>query len=210
MRVRFFVMAAVGLLLVAAVPGPRASASAACAAAGSRTVLKTGDVRVYSRRLAGDRKRRFYGCSFAVGARWFLGPPRSRELEAYAVGGFRAAGTVVAYLRSETAFRAANAGTTVHVRSLRTGRARAFNATTEQATGEPSGGYVPTHVVRRTGSVAWIARNEVLARFEVFRAVAGRRKLLEASPDVDPTSLRLARRTLTWTTAGERRTATLP
>ena len=198
-----------GTLVVSALLGVPATTDAAdrgrCASAGSRTIIETPAVRVFTKRAGGASARSYYGCEQRRRRIWRLGPPRAVNLEMSSHGGFTSARTIVAFLRSETAFRASSAETRVIVQSLATGRRYTYAASTsvESPGGPVRRNFVPAHAVRSDGTIAWIARNAVLESFEVFVARARQQSLIDAGPDIDPSSLRLTRAGVSWRSGGQ-------
>jgi hypothetical protein len=65
-------------------------------------------------------------------------------------------------------------------------------------------------VVRRTGSVAWIAQDLVTGAFEVHAISGHRNRLLDQGPAIDPGSLALRGTRLTWRNGATQREAALP
>jgi hypothetical protein len=111
------------------------------------------------------------------------------------------------------------------VRNLRTGRIVHRPATgplntytTHAYKGPEPGDYVGVGpavdiVVRRSGSVAWIAQNfgldKLAAGYEVHVLDKRGSRVLAASPAINPSSLALTGSTIRWTQAGKRFSASL-
>jgi hypothetical protein len=90
----------------------------------------------------------------------------------------------------------------VKVVDVRTGKSR------HAPLAPPGAGKITDLVVKRNGSVAWI-RGFAGGAARVERLDSRGHAVLERSPDVGPTSLRLAGSSLHWTSAGTDRSATL-
>jgi hypothetical protein len=70
--------------------------------------------------------------------------------------------------------------------------------------------HVRALVLRRTGSVAWIAQDLVTGAFEVHAVGGHSKRLLDQGPAIDPASLSLRGLRVTWRNGATLRAATLP
>ena len=141
--------------VVALAPPANAQSGSKCTARGSKTVLQTGSVRIYTTRL-GDSAARVYGCLYSQNRRRFLGIEGDCD-PGPTVSGLTVRGRYVALVESFCNIDSSD--DYVVVRDLRTGavKHRAVGAAgTPADTGEPST-LVRELVLSSTGSVAWIA-----------------------------------------------------
>jgi len=182
---------------------------AGCNPHGSHTLFANRDGRVYSSRFIA------FGCLFSVGRRVRLGIYSTthtagnilRERKYALVGryvGFER------YLEGKT-----DEEYTVHVVDLRSGRTvhQAPSGTPTQAeTRQPESyhgvGHVTRLLLRRSGSIAWIAGDTAYSRyFEVHVIDASGNRLLDGGSDVEPHYLRLTSTAVLWSRGGTRKHA---
>jgi|tagenome__1003787_1003787.scaffolds.fasta_scaffold20867710_2 hypothetical protein len=194
----------------------------ACDAARSRTIAETQRVRVYAVRapFSGFNVRACWkptGRSMAVGQRYGC-----VDEGCGGVRTFRIAGAFVAFERSNQDKDAGSSYRVVvvdvwhrrQVRSAPTGALTPEQAEPPDRVGERHEGIGPVTdlALRPNGSVAWIARDLDSGSppaFQVHRADRHGRALLATATDIDSRSLRAADHRITWTQAGDRRSASL-
>lgn len=178
----------------------------ACRTKSARTLLATGQARVFQRR------DRIYACLyrgrrvFRIGARQSVGGGNARNL--------RLAGRFVAYTPTLN-------GVKLTVRDLRSGRV-VHNEAAEDLT-SPALSFLTDVKLRRTGAIAWIVERtpidvplrpyrmpgDTLPDYQVLRADRAGRALLDSGRDIAPGSLRLSGATVSWTKGGATRSAPL-
>lgn len=214
------VLLAAGLLatLLAAVSAKPAEAGRSeCWTQPSTTVLRSGEVRVFTRLLRSPvlegRENRLFGCHYRTKRAYSL-----REKDDYCGvtsierRSLRLAGRFVAYV--QRACSVENYFPVVTVRNLATGRIVVRQFGGENAGGIPS---VASIVVKRNGTVAWIAAGAVPVREPgrraratnlVYVADARGRRLVAEGAGVELGSLALSADSaaITFTQDGERRT----
>jgi len=198
----------IGTTLLAAVLllslGAQAEAKDRCALKGSKTLRQTSKLRLYSIGLD-----RFYVCVRANGRRFRADDRRSQDVTMLkstltSAGSFGA--VAYSYYRNED-----TAGLRVVVIDLRTGKQR-VHAENPDEFSDPR---VPALVLRSTGAAAWvyeqtpISSSEGTRVREVHAAGTGAIRTLDSGLDIAAASLALSGATVSWTKAGERRTATI-
>lgn len=178
----------------------------ACRTKSAKTLLATGQARVFQKR------GRIYACLkrgrrvFRIGTRQSVGGNNTRNL--------RLAGRFVAYSPSLN-------GVKLTVRNLRSGR-----VVHNEAAGDlkrPALGFLTDVKLKRTGSLAWIVRLTPIdgplapyptladrqPNYQVFKADRAGRALLDSGLDIAPGTLRLSGATVSWTKGGATRSAAL-
>lgn len=185
------------------------------------TVARTHEAWVFSRRVhlseaesdgAAGRRSVLFGCSDRSRHSYRLSQLGEFGLAEVDRRLLVLSGHFVAYVQG---FASAAGGDNreVTVRSLATGRV--VHRFSGSASNYDSSLRVFDLVLKRNGSAAWISEDEVAdSRDRMENQVhlvdrSGRRQVLDRGPDIDPTSLTLSadRRTVSWTRAGELRSA---
>ena len=194
----------VALAVLAAAPGTDAAHRAACARAGSHTVAKNPYVRVFE---TGDRDRgALHGCLRSRDRRIRLADSfDDGYVESRGYASVRLARRYVAWAGwSEDISCKADCppgydsqDSWIAVRNLATGRRRSIETEALPA----------ALVLTRTGAVAW-ARTAVGGQTELWADDADGTRMLDRG-DIDPGSLARGGLSVSWTNAGERRSATL-
>lgn len=186
---------------------PSAEARARCGSEGSRTILKTSQVRVF-------RKRgRTFACRYRTHRAFRLGdlPPFEDLLK---VEQIEVAGRFVGY---ELAFRGrTDSFSEVTVIDLASGRRRSTGSDAEvlnlpeETSGAEFG--VTDLQLAPSGAVAWINRNVYLRppRYEVLKSDSdGTRVVLDTGVAIDPKSLSRTDSKVSWVKDGQAQSASL-
>ncbi len=191
--------------MVAAPRCPRAHV--ALLAADTRAVVYKAPVT--SEGLTGD----IFACAYGARRSYDLGPtPEGGGGSAGFVGTgpFALAGTVIAYSVGEF-YPSGHSFNEIVVRNLVNGAV--IHKMPNGLPGEPGdigSGETTAIVVKRDGSMAWIARtSEAFADVEVHSVDAAGSHVLAASSEIEPDSLALAGSTLYWTEGGKPFSVTL-
>jgi hypothetical protein len=206
-RVLAIEAACVVSLLAAFAPGSAVAAPArlACAEQHGRTIASNKSARVY------QNNGKTFGCLYSSNRRVQLGTYGSALGETVGQRNVQLAGRFVAYEEYTEARRLLLYA--VRVVDLRLRKRVSVSPTGRTLDFAYLGyGIGPTTMIRlrSTGQVAWIVRDITLRtpRYEVHKH-DGRDQLLAAGDDIDPVSLGLIGRTLSWIQAGRRLRATL-
>ena len=181
-----------------------------CKPADSRTLAKSSEARVFAWR--GE----IYGCVYSIGRRVNLRCPSSGPDDCfsseYPDRVYALAGRYVAYPQDFTNPDIGETERRLIVTDLRRGRERRSIAPVFDRS-SPDRPVIEQIVLKRNGSVAWLARGYSLDRDaqtrEAYRMDRRGRVRLDEGPDIVKRSLRLRKRTLSWLKSGVRRTATL-
>ena len=169
-----------------------------------------------------EYKRHIYGCVYGHRGAYLLGTEPYVQLTKYMNESrfgdldIVLAGPIVAY--EEYSFNEGLDGARqgVVVKDLRTGRTLRDEPTGKARTpgGEPELefgiGDTTAIVVKSDGSVAWIVgTSKANGGYQVHAADGAGSSVLASGPDIDPSSLALARSTVYWTQAGQAHSAPL-
>ena len=211
-------LSAIAVEARAATPA-QASRGEICSSTGSRTVYATSLGRVFTKpRRVREPVRggpRFYtahySCAHRYNRRFLLAESEFAGEDEY--GPFRFAGPFLAYAFFPSCAACEERQGSVMVQSLRTGRHLYDAEAIEHLdTGDES---VTDLVVKRNGSVAWIAIHDDPPAtdgeqdIEVNKRDRSGRARLDTGPGLGPRSLELRGSTLSWSKAGQRVSATL-
>ena len=180
------------LSLVALAPFPAAGRTASsCAAGGSQTERANSVARIYV-----DRDNLLIACSKRTGHREQLGDLYSDQFHL-----LRLRGHYLAFAAEMCLDAAGEEGCSYGVQlvDVRSGRTLFAGA---------GDGDARRVIVTRSGGLAW-SEDEGDATGAVYRRDGARQRRLDRADGLDPLSLRLEGSTLSWSSAGKRRTATL-
>lgn len=202
-------------LLVLWCGAARSGELADCGPARAHTIARNAEVRVYvvsgkidrsyGKTKIYEKTKTIYACLGGRAGKVALAPTD------HVVDHVELAGTIVAY--ADTTIFIDTSDTDIDVVDITSGR---------RVTTVPDAGgfsvlsfqYVVDLVATRRGSVAWTihaqSRNKK-ATYAVYRAEVSRpSRLLDKSRVIDPRSLRISGHTVSWVSAGRRRSAQLP
>ncbi|MGI8572862.1 MAG: hypothetical protein ACR2L9_09620 [Solirubrobacteraceae bacterium] len=181
-----------------------AGRTAHCGPAHAPTLVGSRAVRIYLVR------KTVYGCAGASGKSYRLGKRGFCRLQS-CVGQIALAGQTAAYELDTFGVDTSSSG--VVVKNLANGRVLMNRVAIWNVPGPESFESVSSIVVKRDGALAWIAKVSSIghpsALFEVHRDDGRAHDLLDSGPGIAPRSLRLHGSTMTWTDAGQTRSATL-
>jgi hypothetical protein len=180
-------------------------AGAACAPAGAHRLASSASAEVYS------LHRAVYGCSQATGRRTKLGQTTSCIM-AGLIAPVRVSGGLTAYGVERCGVDTGSAS--VVVLRLADGERLKADAAITGPVGPESHQSVDSLVLRRDGSIAWIAQSTSIMRqgqqqIEVHRDDRSERRVLDRGARIDPESLGLHGSRLTWKHGGATRSAQL-
>jgi hypothetical protein len=175
-----------------------------CGPAKAHTLAADGLARVYA------THGKVYGCARGSHSHYELGAA-SNSMGERRVGPVALAGVDVAFGRTTYGVDVVSAE--VVVENLTDGHVLRDELATRSSVGPESDQQVHSVVVKRDGSVAWIATIRSIGSgkraTEVRKSDRTRRKLLDKSDAVRPDSLRLHHSELTWRDGSTRKSATL-
>jgi hypothetical protein len=218
--VRAPIIATTLLVTAMALCSPRALAIAphhsTCLPKGAQTVAKDSVARVFalppanSKTLLPLSRRRLYGCIFRRG----VAVPMVSERRFSSWGHVVLAGTTVAYASEFMGIDFGTASvTTFDLRRART--IASLDAWTFIEQGLPESFYSVTGIVLETsGSMAWLSRMRAISGSTSYQVhevgPSGSTALLDHGPEVQPTSLRLSKGTVSWMNGSTGMSAQLP
>jgi len=184
-----------------------AEARARCSSEGSKTVMRTSQVRVF-------RKRgRTFACRYRTDRNFRLGDLPAFP-DGYLIEHLQVLGHSVGY---ELAFRGrGDPDSQVRTIDLATGMRRFLGSDAEQIDPPEAGSALEVGVtdleLGPSGSVAWINRNVYVrpARYEVLKSDGeGSKVLLDSGEGIDPASLSRVGSTISWVKEGQPKAAVL-
>jgi hypothetical protein len=199
--------AAILVLVVSASGGtPSGGGHASCLPQGARTLAADDVAVVFSWHGS------IYGCLAATGARANLGGAGVCNVPGGRVGPVKLARATVAYGIERCGVDTGSSE--IVVRSLASAKRPADLVAGTLPRLPESFVSVASLVLRRGGALAWIARDASIVgqhppTYEVHRYAAGKSSLLDSGPAIDPASLRLAGRRVTWRDGSATRSASL-
>jgi hypothetical protein len=191
-------------------PAAGAADTRRCASAGSTTVYKSAEGRIFKKR------GHYYSCSYREGKKFRLVESGFRGEDRY--GPFRVRSRYAAYTYRPSCGACESNGAYVLVQDLRTGHHRTFvSAMGGGAVGPPDGiaQRVTDLVLKSNGSVAWIVvqtdnrTSPATTRVQVRARDSNGGRRLDESLAIDRDSLRLDASTLHWRHGATARTAQL-
>jgi hypothetical protein len=205
------------VIALALAAAPTAAAHHGCSkhAKGAKIVTKTKEAHVFI------KKKRWYGCASKFGKVRLLPGPDTTDALDFGDGEvpthFRLAGQFVAYGTYLLEPAGAETHYDVWVVDLGTGET-VYNSIAGSTVPIAEDMVLQRLVLKRNGSAAWTTRmrSSEDATYEVHRfskyAQVGGRVMLDSGSDVDPQSLLLSadRLKITWTKAGQSKSADLP
>ncbi|HWF51303.1 MAG TPA: hypothetical protein VG294_11750 [Solirubrobacteraceae bacterium] len=200
--------AAILVLVVSASGGtPSRGGHASCLPQGAHTLAADDVAVVFSWHGS------IYGCPAATGTRENLGGAGVCNVPGGRVGPVKLARATVAYGLETCGVDTGSSQ--VVVRNLTSAKRLADLIAGTLPRLPESFVSVAALVLRRGGALAWIARDASIVgqhppTYEVHRYTAGKSSLLDSGPAIDPASLRLAGRRMTWRHGSATRSSTLP
>jgi hypothetical protein len=208
-RVRSTLMTLTVCLLVLAGAYPvgagAAGAGAVCGPAGAHTLAADSRARVYS------NQGKVYGCARSGSKSYPLGKV-DKSVNEGRVGPLALSGVDVAY--GLTSYGVDTINASIMVRRLTDGQVVRQHRAINEAVGAEYFETVDAVVVKRDGSVAWIAHatwvgSQGKSVTEVDKSDRTNTSLLDSSPSIVTNSLRLHRSELSWEDGSSSRSATL-